>query len=154
MPVGHVVVKGVQRWTRFEIRAGRALALALWIASALGFASLLGCTPTGMPREFGEAGKALIVSLTDQAAWQTIIGRLEGQAIEPGIEGYAGVLYVAGGKLRGFSGQVGISGTGTGTGQPSAEALAKIRDLIRADPTLLDGVKTIIDEVRPAPPIP
>ncbi len=88
---------------------------------------LAGCTPAALPREFGEVARVVAASMTDQAVWQTLSANIDGQVIEPGIEVRAGVLYIAQARLVGMSGQVGLRGSGVGTGTgPTDEARAAI----------------------------
>lgn len=82
-----------------------------------GIACLPGCAPTALPREFGEVARTVAASLTDQAVWQSVVANVDGQVIEPGIEVHAGVLYVARARLVGVSGQVGLRGSGVGSGE-------------------------------------
>lgn len=97
-------------------------------------ATLAGCQafqPTAFPKELGDVARAAAASMTDQAVWQDIVANVNGQVIDPGMEVSAGVLYVASARLKGVSGQVGISGTGGGTGEGnSPEAAAGIRAVL------------------------
>ena len=77
--------------------------------------------------------------------WQSIAGSVNGEVIEPGIEGYAGVLYVTGGKLTGVSGTVALSGQGTGSGQLSDLSRDEILGLIQSNPELF---RQYIESVR------
>jgi len=109
---------------------------------------LPGCaslTPAGFPAELSDAARQISVSTLDQAVWTRLLARLDGQIIEPGMEGYAGVLYVAGGKLRGVSGQLSIEGDGGGSGELSETARAAIVEL-STRPDLLAQVLTLIAE--------
>ena len=77
-----------------------------------------------------------------------MVGNVNGQVIDPGLEVYAGILYVAGGKLRGVSGQVGISGQGSGSGEITPEASEAIR-AIMTNPELIDKLIQLRREERP-----
>lgn len=130
--------------TRTTNARGRARALGLLLAA--GTATLAGCEsgPSGMPREFAATLQQVATSMSDQAVWDRIIGGVAGQAIEPGIEGYAGVLYVAGGKITGFSGQVDLRGEGRGSGALSPEARAALLALARAPNTPIEIAERIL----------
>lgn len=109
------------------------LAILFFAVLCLG-GCLLGCTamqPTAFTKEFSDSARMVATSISDQAVWDRVLARLNGQVIDPGVEAYAGILYVAGGKVRGVSGQVSIEGDGTGSGQLSPEARAVIVELGR-----------------------
>lgn len=114
------------------------------VAILLSSVIVAGCTPVMFPREIGDSARAIVVSATDQAIWEKLVASVDGQVIEPGIEGYAGVLYVAGGKLTGVSGRVAISGDGHGGGNASAAALSKIRDIMSTRPELGERILAFI----------
>lgn len=119
----------------------------LWLfAAVLAWLFGSGCAPKAFPEEMGAVAKAVATSMTDQAVWQNIVANVDGQVIDPGFEGGAGMMYIAYGKLKGVSGQVGIRGTGGGTGEGnSPEAAAAIRALL-SDPSLADKILAIIRE--------
>lgn len=99
-----------------------------------GLACLSACQqPAGLPKEFGQAAQVIATSVGDQTAWKEVTASLDGQVIEPGVEGYAGVIYVAGGKLRGFSGRVGLDAAGEGAGPLTDEGRAAVLDAIETD---------------------
>lgn len=64
--------------------------------------------PTAFPSEMSQAFTDVGKSIVTQADWNTVLARLNGQVIEPGVEAYAGVLYIAGGKITGTSGSLTI----------------------------------------------
>lgn len=119
---------------------------------------LPGCSMPMFPRELGQSAQAIVTSMTDQAVWQDIASNVDGEVINPGVRGYVGVLYVAGGNLEGVSGRVSLKGVGTGSGQLSPEARAKILELIMSDTQMLhdaiDAIKggVVHDEPKPLPP--
>ena len=120
------------------------------VVACLSLAPLVGCaslTPAGFPAELSDAARQISVSTMDQAVWTRLLARLDGQIIEPGMEGYAGVLYVAGGKLRGVSGQLRIEGEGDGAGALSDEARAAIVDLAKR-PDLLAKLLAFVEAVQ------
>lgn len=125
----------------------------LWIVAAvLAWLFGTGCqvAPTAFPKELGEVARAAATSMTDQAVWTQIVANVNGQVIDPGMEVSAGMMYVASARLKGVSGQVGLSGTGGGNGEGnSPEAAATIRAAL-SDPTLLDKILTLIREHRAA----
>lgn len=129
------------------VLANTGKAISLLVLAAFGSCGL-GCAAPALPKEFGQAAKATVVSLTDQASWQSMAASVDGQVIEPGVEAYAGILYVVGGKLKGVSGHVGISGQGVGTGVTTDEARAKILSLIENDPAFIDQLVKLIEVVR------
>lgn len=103
--------------------------LAVALALPTSCTALVGCNtvPTAMPREFATAAEQIATGITDQGILQKYTANLQGQVIEPGMETYAGVLYLAGAKLKGFSGQVGLAGEGVGNGEGlSPEALQSV----------------------------
>lgn len=105
----------------------------------------IGCgAPQAMPKEFAEVARSVGASIADQAVWQEVLARIDGEVIEPGIEGYAGVLYVAGGKLTGASGRIRLEGDGTGSGALSPEARAAILSEF-TEPGLADRIIGIIE---------
>ena len=92
----------------------------VWILVAvLTGGCLFGCqiAPTGFPKEYGDAAQAITTSIASQAVWAEIAARLDGQIIEPGMEGYYRVEYAVGARLPGVSGQVALSGEGEGKGE-------------------------------------
>ena len=121
--------------------------LSALLLPIIGLNCISGCavTPQAFPREFGQIAQATATSLADQAVWQSIAGSVNGEVIEPGIEGYAGVLYVTGGKLTGVSGTVALSGQGTGSGQLSDLSRDEILGLIQSNPELF---RQYIESVR------
>ena len=101
---------------------------------------LSGCAamqPAGFPKEMSAAFGQIGTSLADQSVWQEIATRLGGQVIEPGVEGYAGVLYVAGGRLTGTSGQLSLEGDGSGLAGLSPAAREAVVELAQ-QPDLLE----------------
>lgn len=121
-----------------EVSRSRGLKGAALAALSLIFCG--GCQsfqPNAFTAEFADAARQVATSVGDQAVWERVLARLDGQVIEPGVEGYAGVLYVAGGKLTGVSGQITIEGDGNGSGALSADARAVIVELGKRRPDLL-----------------
>lgn len=117
---------------------------------------LMGCTPMALPMEMGQAFKAIATSTTDQAVWQHVMASIDGNVIEPGLEGYAGILYVAGAKLTGAAGGLDISAQGEGSGVQSPDAQALIREIL-ADRQAWDKFADSLREyllTRPVEPIP
>lgn len=122
----------------------------LWLLAAiLAWLFGSGCAPKAFPEEMGAVAKAVATSMTDQAVWQNIVANVDGQVIDPGFEGGAGMMYIAYGKLRGVSGQVGIRGTGVGNGEGnSPEASAAIRAVL-SDPGLIERLAdAVIERIR------
>jgi len=121
------------------------LSAPYWLVSflvlVLSFLTGCGAGVNAFPKEIGEVAKSVAVSMTEQSVWQNVVANVDGQVVEPGMEVYAGMIYVAGGKLKGVSGQVGLRGTGTGTGVPnSPDANAAIRQIL-LDQTLTEAAK-------------
>lgn len=110
---------------------------------------LTGCAAPMFPRELGQAAQAIAVSISDQAVWNDTMAGVDGEVINPGVVGYVGVLYVAGGRLEGVSGRVSMQAKGGGSGSLSAEARAQLLRLIQSDTQLLHEA---IDAVRQPPP--
>ena len=107
-----------------------------------------GCSghgPNAFPQELSDTVRQVGTSVTDQAVWQDVLARLNGQVIEPGVETYAGVLYVAGVKLAGTSGQLSLEGEGSGAGQLSPEARTVLMELGRR-PDLIEKIKAAFDD--------
>lgn len=104
----------------------------------------VGCNalqPNGFPREMGEAAKAIVGTAATQAVFEQIAANVDGQAIEPGMEAYGGVIYFGGAKLRGFSGQIGLRAQGKGRGTPTtAEELKGVNDVVH-NPDAADLIK-------------
>ena len=101
--------------------------------------ALCGCNalqPRAFPQEMGTAFTQIGTSLADQSVWETIAARLGGEVIEPGVMGYAGLLYVAGGKITGTAGRLTIEGDGTSTGALSPEAREVVSRLTDRPDTL------------------
>lgn len=124
-----------------------------WLLGAWLAAFLFGCNtvPTAFPQEFAVAAKQLSTSVADQAVWSDIVAGLDGQVIEPGIETYAGVLYVAGAKLPGTSGQINLASKGAGNGQLSPEARQAILALANQYNVSPEQVVAIIQANQPKP---
>lgn len=121
------------------------LSAPYWLVSflvlVLSFLTGCGAGVNAFPKEIGEVAKSVAVSMTEQSVWQNVVANVDGQVVEPGMEVYAGMIYVAGGKLKGVSGQVGLRGTGKGTGVPnSPDANAAIRQIL-LDQTLTEAAK-------------
>ncbi len=107
-----------------------------WFVALAVLLGLTGCaTPAfkGLPAEFGQAASQITTSISDQAVWEKISANLDGSVIEPGFEGYAGVLYVAGGRIAGFSGHVGASAIGEGSGELTPAARSAILEELGRD---------------------
>lgn len=126
------------------------------LLALLGCPANVGCNtmqPNGFPREFGLAAQQVSTAISDQAVFERVLARLDGQIIEPGVEGYAGMLYIAGGRLRGVSGQLSIEGDGRGSGTLSPEARQKLLSL-GITPDLLEQVLAYLREQKTSPPAP
>lgn len=111
----------------------------------------VGCNtlqPSALPREYADVARAVATSVTDQALWEKIAANIDGQVIDPGIEGGAGVMYIAYGKLRGVSGQISLRGDGTGSQEPSPEAKEAIRKILLGRPDLADQVIAVLESTR------
>jgi len=118
-------------------KAAQLLRAPVAVAAALACAGCTAMQPAGFSRELGDAARQLAASMADQAVWQTLVGRLEGQVIEPGVVVYGGVLYVAGARLTGASGRVELAGEGVGSGELTAEARRALAE-IATRPELLE----------------
>ena len=110
------------------------LALAWLFANLLAVGSV-GCGAlntgiTAFPAEFADSARVVAADITNQAVWDRILARLDGQIIEPGLEFYTGVVYVYGAKMPGVSGQLSVEGDGEGTGQIDPDAKAAAIDLL------------------------
>ena len=94
-----------------------------YVAMVLTLLFLGGCqiAPAGFPRELGDAAGQFSTGMNSQAVWDNVLGRLAGQVIEPGMESYAGVNYIAGVRITGASGQLLLEGGGHGTGEVNEE---------------------------------
>lgn len=127
----------------------------LWIfAALLAWLFGTGCqyAPTAFPKELGDVARAAATSMTDQAVWQSIVANVDGQVIDPGMEVSAGMMYVASARLKGVSGQVGISGSGSGNGEGnSPEASAAIRAVLSDPGVLAVIVDAVASRIRAAP---
>lgn len=130
--------------------------VSLFFVTFFAIIALAGCNaiPTAMPKEFATAAKQLSTSTLTQADWKEILGRLNGQVIEPGIQVYAGVLYIAGTKITGASGQLTIEANGTGNSL-TPEERAKIMDMTKDKPGLGDAIIRALEAkmkvVNPSP---
>lgn len=116
-----------------------------WVALVLAlFAVFFGGTgcnalqPNAFPKEIGQAARTFVDSAANQAVWSNLTAHVRGQAIEPGLQGYAGVLYIFGGKITGFSGQLGFEGEGTGRGTPTTPEELKATEDAVSQPDLAD----------------
>lgn len=125
------------------------------VAAVLAWFTLTGCAsmqPYAFPQEFSRAAGQVATALTAESAWDQIAASLDGQVIDPGVEGWAGVLYVAGGKLRGVSGQVGLRGTGASPEPPGDDTRAALLHLAAHRPDLLEQLLAFLrDRDAPAP---
>lgn len=110
---------------------------------------LTGCAMPAFPKEISQAAQTIAVSMGDQAMWQNLNAHLRGHINNPGIRGYVGVLYVAGGNLEGVDGDMNLEGEGVGSGELSAEARAKIISLIKSDTEILHEA---IEAIKTPPP--
>lgn len=111
--------------------------------------------------ELADGAKAFTASALDQAIFDRLIGRLGGQAINPGAEVYAGIIYVAGGRLTGVSAQFGLEGDGHGAGELSPAARAAILKFVDGDESQREYVLKLLQAWRegkqapePEPPAP
>ncbi len=131
-----------------------AVVIAVLLSLLLG-----GCAaPQAMPAEFALVAKQIGTSISDQAVYDRTLARIDGQVIDPGLEAYAGMLYIAGAKIRGASGQVKLEGDGAGSGALSPEARAVILRLAE-EPGLFEkflkwaSEQAIEKPDEPAPPV-
>lgn len=115
------------------------------ILSLLGLSGLGGCLSTGcnslqpnaFPKEVSVIAQQVGTAMAEKAVWDKVLARIDGQVIDPGFEGGAGVMYIAYGKLKGVSGQVKLEGDGSATTPRSPESEAFIRELANR-PDLLE----------------
>lgn len=107
--------------------------------------------PHGLPQEFGGAAQQLSTSITEKASWERMLGRLDGQVIEPGLETFARVEWTAGARIAGMSGQVRLEGDGSAPGETSELARATIVGLT-SNPDLLDKLLAALGQHGSAPP--
>ncbi len=115
----------------------------------------VGCNtfqPHGFPREIGGAAQQAALAITDQAKFDEVLARLRGQMITPGLRGYVGVMYVFGGELTGVSGQLSLEGDGTGSGELSDAARARLVELSKDDPDALQLLIKLAKESATQPP--
>ena len=119
------------------MRNGRRCALG-----ALGVVLLLsGCSmlhAPGFSAELSDAARQVSMSIADQAVWEDVLARLDGQIIEPGVLTYGGTIFVAGAKLTGASGQLKLEGEGAGSGGLSPEARAALVELAQRPDVLAE----------------
>jgi len=103
---------------------------------------LTGCAslPSAMPNEQSQAVGAIVTAITTSAEWKDVLARVDGQVIQPGMEGYYCIEHTAGVRLPGVSGQVKLEGEGTGTGAPKDAVIDAIIYRYTADPKLRDKI--------------
>lgn len=116
-------------WTILGKFFGGWLGLLATLLASLGTLLSGGCvandlTPKAFPQELGLAANALVVSMTDQAAWDEMLGKVDGHVSDPGVETYIEIRASCGVRLRGVDGSVAIAGTGHGTGPMTDQARA------------------------------
>jgi len=89
--------------------------------------------------------------LADQAVLTTFLAEARGQAIEPGVEAYSGLLLVSGVRATGMSGQFGLEGSGHGTGMAPGERQMLIDEYLNPN-TSEERRREINILLRPIPP--
>ena len=116
---------------------------------------LSGCSglhAPAFPAELSDAARQVSTSIADQAVWEDVLARLDGQIIEPGVLTYGGTLYVVGAKLTGASGQLKLEGDGGGGGALSPAARAALVELARRPDVLAQLIDWLSaeDEQQPS----
>ena len=125
-------------------------ALVVFLGSLLGSSGCSAPAAKGFPAEFSQAAGQITTSIADQAVWEKISANLDGSVIEPGYEGYAGMLYVAGGKIAGFSGHVGASAIGDGSGALTPKAREAILRYLAGDERYREFLLKLVGVIKTA----
>jgi hypothetical protein len=112
-----------------------------------------------MPKEFQQVAQASAASMTDQAKWEELLAKVEGNVINPRMVFEAAIVYRAVAGLEGVYGDVELSGTGTGTGEgPSDAARARIMQIMERRPELSDAMIKLLEQLTSKtdsdPPLP
>lgn len=94
------------------------------------------CAPNALPPELVTVIDRAVDKVTAEGVLEKFTSNVSGQAIEPGIEAYGGILYVGGARLKGVSVQLGLTSEGSGVGEPRVPANPSNSRI----PTLVDEV--------------
>lgn len=134
---------GMWNWRWFAV-----IAVMIW--ALFGLTGCEAFRPTAYPSDVGHTLEAITTSMADQAVWNRIDANATAHVNNPGFVGFAGMLYVAGGFLKGVDGNLYLAGAGEGAGQMTAEAREVILKIM-TDPSFGEKILEALT-ASPSPP--